>query len=258
MLKVVKIGGNVVDNPQKLECFLKDFASIEGDKILVHGGGKIATTISKALGIEAQMIGGRRVTDEQTLKVVTMVYAGVVNKGIVAQLAKVGAKSFGLCGADGATIVSNRRSPEPIDFGFVGDPDVDKISTRALEMLLGEGYLPVIAPITMDSEGQLLNTNADTVAQSVAVAISKVMPVELVYCFEKRGVLADVEDEDSVIERIDKDLYEQLKESGVIVDGMLPKMENAFRAIDAGVSSVVICSSDSIAQKGYSGTTLVK
>lgn len=256
MLKVVKIGGNVVDNPEKLERFLKDFASVEGDKILVHGGGKIATTISKALGIEAQMVGGRRVTDSETLKVVTMVYAGMVNKGIVAQLAGLGVKSFGLCGADGSTIISDRRSPEPIDFGFVGDPAVEKCSTETLEMLLSGGYQPVVAPITMDESGQLLNTNADTVAQTIAVAMSGKMEVELVYCFEKRGVLADVEDDSSVIERIDFDLYQELKESGIIVDGMLPKMDNAFRAIDRGVAKVVICSSDCIAEAGYGGTTL--
>lgn len=258
MLKVVKIGGNVVDNPQKLELFLKNLASVAGDKILVHGGGKIATSISAALGIESKMVGGRRVTDGETLKVVTMVYAGLVNKSIVSGLHKCGVKSFGLSGADGATIISDKRNPEPIDFGYVGDPDINSMSITPLKMLISEGYLPVVAPITMSKEGDLLNTNADTVAQSIAVAMSRVMPVELVYCFEKRGVLRDVDSEDSVIENIDAALFQELKRDGIVADGMLPKLENAFKAIDAGVSSVVICSSDYIATQGYGGTRITK
>ena len=235
MLKVVKIGGNVVDNLEKLDAFLRDFASLDGPKILVHGGGKIATSIGRALGIEARMIEGRRVTDAETLKVVTMVYAGLVNKTIVDKLRTAGCRAFGLCGADGGLILSRRRSPEPVDYGFVG------------------------APITADAEGEgLLNTNADTVAQTVAVGMSAVYETELVYCFEKRGVLLDVNDDDSVIAEITPDRFAELRTRGIVADGMLPKLENAFRAIDSGVRSVAICSADRIASPGYGGTTLRK
>ncbi len=224
----------------------------------MHGGGKIASTISKALGIEPKMSGGRRITDSETLDVVTMVYGGLVNKKIVAALQGLGVNSFGLTGADGAAIISDKRSPIPMDYGFAGDPDLSKFGTSTLAMLLDGGYQPVVAPITMTSEGQLLNTNADTVAQTIATALSSVYEVELIYCFEKRGVLRDVEDDNSVISTIDPAMYEQLKADGIIADGMLPKMQNAFAAIEAGVRSVVICSSDFINVDGYGGTTLTK
>ena len=272
MLKVVKIGGNVVDNLEKLDAFLRDFASLDGPKILVHGGGKIATSIGRALGIEARMIEGRRVTDAETLKVVTMVYAGLVNKTIVDKLRTAGCRAFGLCGADGGLILSRRRSPEPVDYGFVGDPLPDRFGLDAARMLidateLGDvarelidaGYTPVVAPITADAEGEgLLNTNADTVAQTVAVGMSAVYETELVYCFEKRGVLLDVNDDDSVIAEITPDRFAELRTRGIVADGMLPKLENAFRAIDSGVRSVAICSADRIASPGYGGTTLRK
>lgn len=259
MLKVVKIGGNVVDNPEKLDAFLRDFASLPGPKILVHGGGKIATGIGHALGIEARMIGGRRVTDAETLKVVTMVYAGLVNKTIVAKLRTMGCRAFGLCGADGDLILSRRRSPEPVDYGFVGDPLPDRFGRDTARMLIDGGYVPVVAPITADESGEsLLNTNADTVAQTVAVGMSAACETELVYCFEKRGVLSDVNDEGSVIPEITPDAFARLRAGGVVADGMLPKLENAFRAIGCGVSRVVICSSDAIASPGYGGTTLKK
>ena len=256
MLKVVKIGGNVVDDPAKLEAFLRDFAALEGEKALVHGGGKIASAISKALGIPTQMIEGRRVTDAETLKVVTMVYAGYVNKHITARLQGLGTNAFGLCGADGKLIVSNRREAAPVDYGFVGDPDVDKFGTRTAELLISRGYVPVVAPITYDGNGGLLNTNADTVARTVAVALSAVYETELVYCFEKKGVLADVGNEDSVIPEITLEHYARLKAEGVVADGMVPKLDNAFEAIGAGVSRVVICGSDALREKGYGGTTL--
>ena len=277
MLKVVKIGGNIVDNPEKLDRFLADFASIEGDKILVHGGGKVATTISKALGIETQMIDGRRVTDAETLKVVTMVYAGVINKSIVAKLRTSGVDAIGLSGADGGFIVSKRRSPVPVeghglvDYGFVGDPE--KVNTALAQELLGRGMTIVAAPITLDGtralgisggaeregegSGSLLNTNADTVASAIATAMAGVgIETELIYCFEKRGVLADMGDENSVIPRIDRELYASLKASGAIFEGMLPKLDNAFRALDKGVAGVVICSAEQIASPGYGGTTI--
>ena len=257
MLKVVKIGGNVVDNPEKLTSFLEDFAALEGPKVLVHGGGKIATTISKALGIETQMIEGRRVTDAQTLDVVTMVYAELVNKKIVARLQGLQVNAFGLCGADGSLMPSLKRIPNPIDFGYVGDPIVERFSVSTAQMLIDSGYTLVVAPITHTGTGMLLNTNADTVAQTVAVALSGVYEVELVYCFEKKGVLSDINDEYSVIPRITLPEYELLKKSGVVVAGMIPKLDNAFKAIASGVKSVVICGSDAIAAPGYGGTKLV-
>lgn len=257
MLKVIKIGGNIVDNPEKLDRFLTDFAHLSGPKILVHGGGKVATAISKALGIETQMIEGRRVTDAETLKVVTMVYAGIVNKTIVNKLNAAGCKAVGLSGADGEFILSERRSPVPIDYGFVGDPR--RVNTRLAELLLGNGYTVVAAPITCDGKGTLLNTNADTVAQTIAVAMAQSAvreKVELVFCFEKRGVLCDVEDENSVIPMINRSSFAQLREKGIVADGMLPKLENAFKAIDSGVSNVVICSAEQITTEGYGGTTI--
>ena len=255
MLKVVKIGGNVVDNSEKLDRFLQDFASLEGPKVLVHGGGKIATTIGKALGIETQMIGGRRVTDAETLKVVTMVYAGLINKTIVAKLRTAGCNAVGLCGADGGLIVSRRR--KPVDYGFVGDPELERFGTATAKTLIDAGYTLVVAPITVDgADGSLLNTNADTVARTMAVGLSGTFETELVYCFEKRGVLMDVDDDRSVIPEITPARFAQLRADGIVADGMLPKLENAFDAIEHGVRSVAICSADAVAEKGYGGTTL--
>lgn len=256
MLKVVKIGGNIVDNPEKLDSFLKDFAAMKGHKILIHGGGKVATTISKALGIETQMINGRRVTDEETLKVVTMVYAGVINKNIVNKLNAAGCPAVGICGADARFITSQRRSPEPIDYGFVGDPV--KINTRFSETLMNEGYTIVVAPITTNGKETLLNTNADTVAQAVAVAHAQTEETSLIYCFEKKGVLRDMEDEDSVITEITQESFKTLKTEGVVDGGMLPKLENAFKALDEGVSQVVICEAGSILEDGFGGTVITK
>lgn len=255
-VKIIKIGGNIVDHPEKLAQFLSDLSTIEGPKVLVHGGGKIATAMSRGLGIEAQMIGGRRVTDRETLRIVTMVYAGLINKEIVAALQSRGVNALGLCGADGALIRSRRRSPEPIDYGYVGDPEQFNLATATA--LIEAGFTPIVAPITYDDEGGVLNTNADTVAQCVAVGLAASYAVELVYCFEKRGVLRDVEDDSSVITRIDPELYQQLKADGVIADGMLPKLENAFKAINSGVGSVVICSAEALTMPGYGGTTLLR
>ena len=258
MLKVIKIGGNIVDNPEKLEAFLNDFAHLSGKKILVHGGGKVATTISKALGIETQMIGGRRVTDEQTLKVVTMVYAGAINKTIVAGLQGRGCNAVGLSGADGAFIRSVRRSPIPVDYGFVGDPE--SINSGLVKTLTDAGYIIVAAPITYDPvAGGVLNTNADTVAQTIATGMAETgEEVELVYCFEKKGVLSNVDDENSVIPKITEADFEELRSRGIVADGMLPKIENAFKAIRGGVRQVVICSAENIARPDYGGTTLQK
>ena len=257
MLKVIKIGGNIVDNPEKLDRFLRDFAALEGGKILIHGGGKVATQIAKALGIETQMIDGRRVTDAETLKVVTMVYAGLINKTIVGKLQTMGCNAVGLCGADGLLMPSRRRPSVPIDYGFVGDPDAARFGTDTAQTLIDAGYTLVVAPITFDPEaGTLLNTNADTVAQTVAVGMAREYETELVYCFEKRGVLRDIDDQGSVIPEITPASFARLRVEGVVADGMLPKLENAFRAIGNGVRNVVVCSAEAIAEPGYGGTTL--
>ena len=254
MLKVVKIGGNVVDNSEKLDRFLQDFASLEGPKVLVHGGGKIATTIGKALGIETQMIGGRRVTDAETLKVVTMVYAGLINKTIVAKLRTAGCNAVGLCGADGGLIVSRRRNPKPVDYGFVGD--VEKVDASLLSDLIYKGVVPVMAPLTHDGQGNMLNTNADTIAGETAKALSGLFDVTLVYCFEKKGVLRDENDDDSVIPQITRAEFEQYVADGVIQGGMIPKLENSFEAINAGVSEVIITLASAI--NGNGGTRIKK
>ncbi len=256
MIKVIKIGGNIVDNPEKLDRFLEDFTRIEGAKILVHGGGKIATTVSKALGIEARMIDGRRVTDRETLKVVTMVYAGLVNKTIVAKLQKLGCNAVGLSGADGKFMVSKKRAAAPVDYGFVGDPVADRFGLKTAATLMDAGYTLVAAPITLSEEGELLNTNADTVARTIALGMSGQYETELVYCFEKRGVLMDVEDEGSVIPEIDPVRFAELRREGIVADGMIPKLENAFSAIEGGVRSVTICSAEAILEPGYGGTTM--
>lgn len=255
-IRVIKIGGNIVDNPEKLDRFLKDFASLDGGKVLIHGGGKVATAISKGLGIEATMINGRRVTDEKTLDIVTMVYAGLINKKIVAALQALPCNALGLCGADGGLIISKKRAATPVDYGFVGDPQSINIDTASA--LLGASLVPVVAPITTDGQGALLNTNADTVAQSIAVGLAARYDVELVYCFEKRGVLDNIENENSVIQHINPSIFEQLKAQGKVADGMLPKLENAFKAVNEGVSSVVICAAEAIASQGYGGTTITK
>ena len=239
-LSVVKIGGNIVDNPDALESFLDDFHQLEGQKVLVHGGGVMASKMAEQLGIETKMIRGRRVTDEDTLRLVTMVYAGWINKSIVVSLQKRGCNAIGLSGADGNTIPSARRSPDPIDFGYVGDPDPAKTNAPFIARLVDGGAVPVFCAITHDERGSLLNTNADTIANTVATACSKLYRTTLYYCFEKEGVLGDVNDPDSLIPVITQGEYEEYKQSGIIAGGMLPKLDNAFRAIEGGVSEVVV------------------
>lgn len=239
-LSVVKIGGNIVDNPEALEAFLNDFHQLEGRKILVHGGGVMASKMAKPLGIETKMINGRRVTDEETLKLVTMVYAGWINKSMVASLQKIGCNAIGLSGADANAIPSVRRSPVPVDFGYVGDPDPAKTNADFISRLIQGGITPVFCAITHDEKGSLLNTNADTIAYTVAAACSSTYHTTLYYCFEKEGVLRDVEDPESVILDMNRIDYDGYKEQGVIADGMIPKLDNSFRAIDHGVSEVVI------------------
>ena len=265
-LFVIKIGGNIIDDEKQLSFFLESFASISENKILIHGGGKIATELSKQLGIESKMVDGRRVTDADTLKVVQMVYGGLINKNIIAQLQSKNCNAIGLSGADGNIILAHKRAPlslgrgvggEVIDYGFVGD--IEKVNSEKLSTLLNLNFSPVIAPLTHDGKGQILNTNADTMASAIAVAMSKQFQATLVYCFEKAGVLRNMDDENSVIEKIDLKEYEKLKKEGVISKGMIPKLDNAFDAIKLGVQEVVICHAkdlNTITKGQHSGTRL--
>ena len=237
-MKVIKIGGSIIDDRDALMAFLKEFVKISGQKVLVHGGGTIATGIGKRLGIEPNMIDGRRVTDAKTIDLVNMVYGGLVNKSIVAELQGLGIDAIGLSGADGNIIQSKIRPKEPIDFGYVGD--IEKVNSMFLESLIDSGKTPVFCSLTHDREGQMLNTNADTIAAEVAIALSKDYNVELFYCFDKVGVLQDINDTESLIEEINEELLLKLKEDKVINDGMLPKIDNSFDALRRGVAVVKI------------------
>jgi acetylglutamate kinase len=240
-MTVVKIGGNVIDNREDLSCFLRKFAGLPGNKILIHGGGKLATGLSARLNIPTKMIDGRRVTDSQTVEIVTMVYAGLINKSLTAQLQTFGCDAIGLSGADAGIIKAVKRSPVPVDFGFVGDIPNDGINSKRLLEFINMRLVPVFCSIMADSDGVLLNCNADTVAQSIATALSSVgVSVKLIYCFEKQGLLADVNDDNSVIPLINSGNCERLKAEGIISAGMIPKIDNAFKALTAGVKEVVI------------------
>ncbi len=249
-LKVIKIGGKVIDDEQKLNSFLKDFASIKGPKILVHGGGSNATKIGERLGIEAKMIDGRRITDADTLEVITMVYGGLINKKIVSKLQSLGINAVGLTGADLNIIPARKRNPEPIDFGWVGD--VETVHTAWLSQFLDSGVVPVLAPLTHDQQGQMLNTNADTIASSVVAALSNDFETELLYCFEQPGVMNN----GKLITVMNLLLYRYLKDGGIITDGMIPKLDLGFSALKKGVK-VSIRSFEDVA-KLESGTKLVK
>ena len=243
-LYVIKIGGNIIDDEVKLSLFLQSFASVQAPKILVHGGGKLATRLAQNLGVEQQIIDGRRITDEETLNIVTMVYAGFINKNMVAQLQSCNCNAVGLCGADGNLIQSHKRVHPSVDYGFVGD--VDAVNTSFLNSLLSQNISVVIAPITHNKEGQLLNTNADTIAQEIAQAMSKLYDVHLIFSFEKNGVLTDVNDDASIIPFLNLSSYNALKEKGVVYAGMIPKLDNAFNALDKGVRRVVIGKAESL------------
>jgi acetylglutamate kinase len=238
-LFIIKIGGNVLDKPDALKSFLRDFASIKEPKVLIHGGGKIATKIGDQLGIESNYVNGRRITDAATLDLVTMVYGGLVNKQIVASLQPLGCNAMGITGADGNMIKAVKRPVKDIDYGFVGDIQPDGVNTSLLFFLLKQNVVPVFAPLTY-ADGKMLNTNADTIASVLAVSMSKHFDVRLIYCFEKKGVLMDVNKEDSVITHLTKKLYEDLLTKKVFADGILPKLENAYGAIHAGVKEVLI------------------
>ena len=261
-LTIIKVGGAVVEDEEQLTRLLNDFAAIEGPKILVHGGGRRATKVASQLGIESKMVNGRRITDSHMLEVVTMVYGGLVNKNIVARLQALGINALGLTGADMDIIRSHKRppvvssqdssSPRLLDFGFVGD--VDRADGQRLSLLLEAGITPVIAPLTHDGKGQILNTNADTMAGETAKALAPYYDVTLVYAFEKPGVLTNPDDDSSVIPLLTRDIYKRYVADGTISGGMMPKIENAFQALDAGVSRVVITRADAI--DGHHGTII--
>ncbi len=256
MIKVVKIGGNVIDNEVAFAAFMERFAKLEGKKILVHGGGKIATRFAKEMGVETVMIEGRRVTDKAMLDIVVMTYAGLINKQVIATLQKSGCNAIGLSGADGNAIKATKRPANPIDFGFVGDIDPANVNSSLLEVLLNSGITPVFSAIMHNGEGDLLNCNADTVASSVALGASRIEETELIYCFEKRGVLRDINDESSVIELVTPENYPTLKADKIIADGMIPKIDNALKAINQGVTKVCIKHSDDLLKQ--SGTSITK
>jgi len=258
-LTVIKIGGNVIDNSENLHQFLLDFTALPGDKILVHGGGKIATELGKSLGIEAKMVEGRRITDIETLRVVTMVYAGLINKNMVAQLQAKGSNAIGLTGADGNIIKATKRPVNTVDYGFVGDLDETSVSSSTLDSLLKAGLVPVLCAITHDGDTQLLNTNADTIASAVAVAMSSMYETRLVYCFEKKGVLKDVNDDLTVVREIKTNEFDGLKADGTIAGGMIPKLHNAFEAIKKGVSAVYIGKANELPMLGIGefGTKMI-
>lgn len=244
-LIIIKVGGKVVEDPASLSALLARFATIEGRKVLVHGGGRTATHIATLLGIETTMIEGRRVTDERMLRVVTMVYGGLVNKNVVAQLGARGVCAIGMTGADCALIRAHRRPANPVDYGFVGD--VDSVDAARLAPLVEQGIVPVVAPLSFDpATGTLLNTNADTIAASVAKAMAETYAVTLVYCFEKPGVLARADDDTSVIPEIHAADFARLKDEGTVSGGMIPKLQNALDAVAAGVERVVITSAPAI------------
>lgn len=239
-LTIVKVGGEILDDVEKLTVFLNDFSKIEGSKILVHGGGKVATQLAHKLGVNTEMIEGRRITNEETLPIAVMVYAGLINKKVVAQLQTNGCEALGLCGADGGLIKTVKRSTVHLDYGFVGDCTDDSINVSRLQQLLDLGFCPVFSAITVNDQGQLLNTNADTIASCLAIALSDIYNVSLIYCFEHSGVLQDVQNAQSVIPIVDDILIETLKETGIITKGMLPKIENAMLAAHRGVAEVWI------------------
>ena len=251
-LTIIKVGGKIVEEEDSLQRLLTDFACIPGKKLLVHGGGRSATRLAAQLGIESQMVNGRRITDADTLRVVTMVYGGLVNKNIVAGLQARGVNALGLTGADMNVIRSHKRPVKDIDYGFVGD--VDEVNAEFLGKLIHEGIVPVMAPLTHDKQGNLLNTNADTITGETAKALAQLFNVTLIFCFEKKGVLRNETDDDSVIPHLTRNDFEELVADGTIQGGMIPKLENAFDALNAGVEKVIITQASAI--DGKHGTII--
>lgn len=258
-LFVIKIGGNIVDDENKLSSFLQSFAQLKGRKILIHGGGKVATKIGDKLGIESKYVDGRRITDADTIDVVTMVYGGLVNKKIVAQLQAYGCNAIGVTGADANLVPATKRPVKEIDYGFVGDVKSEQLTVESWHLLLNSGLTPVVAPLTHDGKGQILNTNADTMAQEVAKVLSRIYNVELIYSFEKAGVLIDANDDTTLIAKINPASYQQLKAAQKIFAGMIPKLDNAFAALNSGVRKVIIGKAENLAEliTGTSGTSIV-
>ncbi len=255
ILKIVKIGGKLIENEESLSAFLHDFSQLEGPKILVHGGGKMATELSDRLGFKTTMIDGRRITDADAMDVITMVYAGLINKKIVAKLQGLKSNAVGLCGADGKSIISKKRVVKEIDFGFVGD--VEEINTRFISLLLEQDIIPVFSAISCSNEGELFNTNADSVAAEISIAFSKNYQTELSFCFEKNGVLKDPLDDNSVIELLDTQTYQDLLNNKIISEGMLPKLHNCFYALEHDVSGVYL-GGPNLLQKDAKHTKIIK
>lgn len=252
-LTIIKVGGKIVENSESLNSLLKDFAAVEGKKLLVHGGGRSATQMAARLGVETKMVDGRRITDEAMLEVVTMVYGGLVNKRIVAGLQALGIDAVGLTGADMNIVLSDKRKVSAVDYGWVGD--VKRVNAEAVATLIESGCCPVVAPLTHDGCGHMLNTNADTMAGEMAKAMAAHYDVTLMFCFEKPGVLADENDDSSLIPTITPAVLEDLKRRGVVSGGMIPKLDNAIACVSAGVESVVITQADRIADP-YAGTKI--
>ncbi|HBJ76623.1 MAG TPA: acetylglutamate kinase [Porphyromonadaceae bacterium] len=253
-LTLIKVGGKIVEEEESLHSLLDDFSKVYGNKILVHGGGRSATALASRMGIESKMVEGRRITDREMLKIVTMVYAGWVNKQIVAKLQSRSVNALGLCGADLDAVFSQKRPVKEIDYGYVGD--VKEVNGEILSKLITNGIVPIVAPITHDREGNLLNTNADTMAGEIAKGLVPYFSVSLVYCFEKKGVLQREDDEDSVIHTLTPESYYDFKAKGIITGGMIPKVENALKALEAGVSEIIITHSSDL--KGERGTRICK
>ena len=253
-LKIIKIGGSIIDNDAALDAFLSDFSKLKGPKLLVHGGGKLATKLANQMNVEVKMTNGRRITDADTLDIITMVYAGKINKNIVAKLQAEKCNAIGFSGADGNSIVSVKRPVKDVDFGFVGD--VEKVNTDTMDILLKGNVTPVFCAITHDERGQLFNTNADTIASELAIGFAKDYITELYYCFEKNGVLKDINDDGSVIESINTDSYQTLINDGIIADGMLPKLNNCIHAVKNKVEIVCIGKPDMLFKTNTKFTTI--
>jgi acetylglutamate kinase len=253
-LSIIKIGGNIIEDETSLNAFLKLFSHIEGKKILVHGGGKRATHVATKLGIESKMVDGRRITDLKTLEVITMVYGGLVNKNIVAKLQALQTNAIGLSGADINSIKSDKRASKEVDYGFVGD--VKEVAYDSIDKLINAGFIPVFCAITHDGNGQLLNTNADTITSQVAIGMSKVYKTSIYYCFELEGVLRDINDKKSVIRRINLNTYQELLDAGIVTEGMLPKLENCFNALKKGVHEVNLGNTAMLTNENKNFTTI--
>ncbi len=251
-LTIIKVGGKVIENDDSCNLFLNNFAKIEGYKILIHGGGVMATNISTKLGVDTKYIEGRRVTSKEDLDVVTMVYAGLINKNIVAKLQKQNINSLGISGADGNSIQAIKRPVKEIDFGYAGDVTV--VNSDLFALLLRAGITPVVCAITHNKNGQLLNTNADTIASEISKSLCKLFDINLIFCFDKKGVLSDPNNDDSVIENINYDNYQNLKQENIVTDGMIPKLDNAFSCIDKGVTKVILTHHNKIT--GRNGTII--